>query len=124
MRMLHHISLPVAIIEKSSALYDAALSALGYKRVCSGNNFAGHGIEEGEDLFAIKQTDPTTPAGSGFHLAFGAPSREAVDNFYKAAISHGAIDNGKPGLREHYSPDYYAAFIIDLDGHRIEAVIK
>ena len=124
MRLLHHISLPVVSIEKSSALYDAALMPLGYRRVCSGKDFSGYGIEEGKDHFAIKEINPSTSAGPGFHLAFGAPSREAVDRFHEAAISNGAKDNGKPGFREHYGPNYYAAFIIDLDGHRIEAVIN
>lgn len=121
--MLHHISLPVANIEKSTALYDAALSALGYRRVCSGKDFAGYGIEDGNDQFAIKQINPSTSAGPRFHLAFSAPSRKAVDQFYEVALSNGATDNGNPGLRKQYSPTYYAAFIIDLDGHRIEAVI-
>ena len=124
MRMLHHISLPVSNIEKSSELYDAALSALGYKRVCFGEDFAGYGVEDGKDQFMLKQIDPSTTAGPRFHLAFGAPSRNAVDNFHQAAISKGATNNGEPGLREHYGPMYYAAFIIDLDGHRIEAVIN
>ena len=122
--MLHHISLPVTSIEKSSVLYDAALSALGYKRVCSGDDFTGYGIEDGKDQFAIKQIDPSASAGPRFHLAFSAPSHEAVDHFHEIALSNGATDNGKPGLREHYGPNYYAAFIIDLDGHRIEAVIN
>ena len=57
-------------------------------------------------------------------MAFGAPSHEAVDEFHKAAMAMGAKDDGKPGLRTHYGPTYYAAFIIDFDGHRIEAVIN
>ncbi len=120
--MLHHLSLPVADLERSSSLYDAALSALGYRRVCSGNGFAGYGVDDGKDKFAIKHATPSASAGPRFHLAFSAPSREAVDAFHKAALRHGAADNGEPGLRPHYGPNYYAAFIIDLDGHRIEAV--
>jgi len=120
--MLHHVSLPVADLERSSALYDAALAALGYRRVCSGDGFAGYGIDEGKDKFAIKHAVPSASAGPRFHLALAAPSREAVDAFHRAALLHGAADNGRPGLRPHYGPDYYAAFIIDLDGHRIEAV--
>ncbi len=120
--MLHHISLPVADLERSSTLYDAALAALGYRRVCSGSGFAGYGVEDGKDKFAVKHAVPSESAGPRFHLAFAAPSREAVDAFHRAALQHGAIDNGGPGLRLHYGPSYYAAFIIDLDGHRIEAV--
>jgi catechol 2,3-dioxygenase-like lactoylglutathione lyase family enzyme len=120
--MLHHVSLPVADLESSGALYDAALAALGYRRVCSGRGFAGYGIEDGKDKFALKHSLPSASAGPRFHLAFVATSREAVDAFHEAAILHGASSNGAPGLRAHYGPDYYAAFVIDLDGHRIEAV--
>ena len=120
--MLHHVSLPVADLEGSSALYDAALAALGYRRVSSGQGFAGYGIEDGKDKFSIKLSVPSASAGPRFHLAFVAISRDAVDAFHEAAILHGASSNGAPGLRAHYGPSYYAAFIIDLDGHRIEAV--
>jgi catechol 2,3-dioxygenase-like lactoylglutathione lyase family enzyme len=122
--MLHHISLPVINLEKSSKLYDESLSALGFKRVCFADSFVGYGIEEGKDQFAIKQTDIPASTGPRFHLAFAAPTRKAVDDFYKLALSNGAKDDGRPGIRGHYGPDYYAAFIIDLDGHRIEAVIN
>ena len=124
MRMLHHISLPVADLKRSTSLYDAILAALGYRCVCAGEDYAGYGVEENEDLFMIKQTDPSASAGPRFHLAFGAPSRKAVDEFHKSALANGATDDGKPGPRVHYGPKYYAAFIVDLDGHRIEAVIE
>jgi catechol 2,3-dioxygenase-like lactoylglutathione lyase family enzyme len=122
--VLHHISLPVSDLDKSTRLYDAALSELGYRRVCSGGDFAGYGVEDNEDKFAIKQIRPSACAGRRFHLAFTAPSRESVDRFHATALRHGATDDGRPGLRRHYGPAYYAAFIIDLDGHRIEAVIN
>ncbi len=111
-------------LERSCALYDAALGALGYRRVSSARGFAGYGSEEGRDRFALMQVGSAAPAGAGFHLAFAAPSRSAVDAFHRAALEHGATDNGRPGLRAHYGADYYAAFIIDPDGHRIEAVHK
>lgn len=60
----------------------------------------------------------------GFHLAFSAPSREAVDSFHKNALENSGHDNGPPGLRPHYGPTYYAAFVVDPDGHHIEAVIN
>lgn len=122
--MLHHVSLPVADLERSVVLYDAALGALGYRRVVDAPSFAGYGLEEGEDKLGLKQTAPSQAAGPGFHLALAAPSRAAVDAFHAAALRHGAADNGRPALRAHYGPRYYAAFIIDLDGHRIEAVHK
>ncbi len=122
--MLHHVSLPVASIEKASRLYDAALSTLGYRRVHDDEVFIGYGVEDGKDKLAISEVSPTVTAGPGFHLAFSAPSREAVDSFHESALAHGATDNGAPGLRPHYGPNYYAAFVIDLDGHHIEAVIN
>ncbi|WP_369819207.1 hypothetical protein [Pelomonas sp. Root1444] len=64
------------------------------------------------------------PPGAGFHIAFSASSRKAVDQFHAAALAHGGIDNGAPGLRKHYGPNYYAAFVVDPEGHRIEAVIN
>lgn len=122
--MLHHISLPVTNLSKSKALYNAALTELGFRCVGSGRNFAGYGIEDNKDKFALKQTLAAGSAGPGFHLAFSAPSRAAVDRFHAQALEHGAKSNGAPGLRLHYGPHYYSAFIIDLDGHRIEAVIN
>jgi len=122
--MLHHISLPVADLKRSSELYDVILSTLGYRRVCEAQGFTGYGIEDDNDMFALKETRPAAAAGPGFHLAFSAPSRAAVDEFHKAALANGATDDGKPGLRAHYGPNYYAAFIVDPDGHRIEAVVE
>ena len=122
--MLHHISLPVADLERSARLYDKVLAALGYRRVFSSKNFVGYGVEEGKDKFAIVASQNAISAGPGFHLALAAPSREAVDQFHQIALELGAVNNGTPGLREHYGPHYYAAFIIDPDGHRIEAVIN
>jgi catechol 2,3-dioxygenase-like lactoylglutathione lyase family enzyme len=85
----------------------------------------GYGMRDGEDKFALKlQGAGARAPGPGFHLAFAAPSREAVVEFHRAALLHGGSDNGAPGLRPHYGPDYFAAFVIDPDGHRIEAVFK
>ncbi|MEZ5893913.1 MAG: VOC family protein [Parvularculaceae bacterium] len=122
--MLHHISFPVSDLARATALYDAALGALGFARVCTTDKFSGYGAAGGEDVFGLFATENAQAAGAGFHLAFAAPSRDAVDRFHAAAIKHGARDNGAPGLREKYGPDYYAAFVIDLDGHRLEAVFK
>lgn len=120
--MIHHVSLPVADLERATALYDSALAALGYHRVLDAPGFAGYGVDDGKDKIALKRMVPSAAAGPGFHIAIAAPSRRAVDAFHAAALLHGATDDGRPGLRPHYGPDYYAAFIIDLDGHRIEAV--
>lgn len=123
--MLHHISFGVTDLQRSGAFYDAVLMPLGYRRVWSDATAVGYGIHTGQDKFAIKLQHPgTSPPGGGFHLAFFAPSRESVEAFHLAAMAHGGKDNGPPGLRPHYGPAYYAAFAIDPDGHRIEAVIN
>ncbi len=129
--MLHHISFGVSDIERSAKFYDAVLAALGYERVWTdagkGKSGAavGYGEKGGGDKFAIKlqQGVPLAP-GPGFHLAFAAKSRAAVDAFHLAAMQTGGSDNGAPGLRLHYGPAYYAAFVVDPDGHHIEAVIN
>lgn len=129
--MLHHISFGVSDIECSAEFYDAALSALGYVRVWDDlrpgepDQAVGYGMKGGGDKLALKlcphgQRSP----GPGFHLAFAAPSRRAVSAFHEAALAAGGKDNGKPGLRPHYGPNYYAAFVIDPDGHAIEAVFN
>jgi catechol 2,3-dioxygenase-like lactoylglutathione lyase family enzyme len=122
--MLHHLSLAVADLDRAATFYDATLCALGYRRVWSAGDAIGYGVTEGEDKLAIKLVKAGIAVpGSGFHVAFAAPSREAVDRFHSAALHHGGRDNGAPGLRPQYGPDYYAAFVFDPDGHRLEAVI-
>lgn len=122
--MLHHISLPVTDIEASTRLYASALEALGVRLVCKGDGFVGFGFVDNQDKLLLTQRVDATAASAGFHLAFSAPTRLAVDAFYTAALRNGATDNGPPGLRAHYGPNYYAAFVIDPDGHRLEAVCK
>ena len=122
--MLHHISFGVQDLTRSSAFYDAALSPLGYVRVWSDATAVGYGNQGGGDELAIKLRPKGLVApGPGFHVAFAAPTREAVALFHKAALSHGGQENGAPGLRPDYGPHYYAAFVIDPDGYQIEAVI-
>ena len=122
--MLHHLSLAVADLQKAAAFYDAVLLPLAYERVWTFSDAVGYGVPGGGDKFAIKtQAQPVAAPGPGFHLAFAAKSRAAVNAFYATAIAHGARDNGAPGLCPEYGPQYYAAFVFDLDGYPIEAVI-
>jgi catechol 2,3-dioxygenase-like lactoylglutathione lyase family enzyme len=120
--MLHHISLGVRDLDVAAAFYDAALGALGYRRVFADRTAVGYGIEEGKDKFCIKLRSGAAAPGAGFHLAFSAASREAVDAFHAQALAAGGQDNGGPGPRPDYGKHYYAAFVIDPDGHHVEAV--
>jgi catechol 2,3-dioxygenase-like lactoylglutathione lyase family enzyme len=123
--MLGHLSFGVFGLERAIAFYDAALAPLGLVRVWAHERGAGYGPPGRGDLLALKkQAAPVAPPGPGFHLAFNAATREAVDAFYVAAMAAGGADNGAPGLRPHYGPHYYAAFVIDPDGYRLEAVCQ
>jgi catechol 2,3-dioxygenase-like lactoylglutathione lyase family enzyme len=121
--MLHHLSFAVSNLERAAKFYDAVLGALGYGRAWTAANAVGYGRDAGEDKFAIKAAALVKAPSPGFHAAFAAPSRGAVDEFYRKALEHGGSGNGAPGLRPHYGADYYAAFVIDPDGYRIEAMI-
>jgi catechol 2,3-dioxygenase-like lactoylglutathione lyase family enzyme len=120
--MLGHISFGVIDLVRSMAFYDATLTPLGMVRVWTDTDAAGYGRPGGGDKFAIKRRDDTRVPGPGFHLAFNAPNHAAVDAFHRAALATGGRDNGAPGLRPHYGPTYYAAFVFDPDGYALEAV--
>jgi catechol 2,3-dioxygenase-like lactoylglutathione lyase family enzyme len=122
--MLHHISFGVRDLALSGEFYDAALGALGFRRVCEDDDIIGYGVEDDKDLLCLKLRPDATPPGAGFHMAFAAPSRAAVDAFHAAALRVGGMDNGAPGPRPDYGDHYYAAFLVDPDGHHIEAVIN
>jgi len=122
--MLGHLSFGVTDIERAIAFYDIALAPLGMVRVWTSPNGAGYGYPDGGDLLALKPRASASPPGAGFHLAFNASSRAAVDAFHAAALRAGATNNGSPGLRPRYGPTYYAAFVIDPDGYPLEAVCK
>jgi catechol 2,3-dioxygenase-like lactoylglutathione lyase family enzyme len=123
--MLDHIGLTVSDLDRAKAFYGAALAPLGISLLMditaaqSGTaDFAGFGRGE-KPFFWIGNGGP---AAAGIHVAFTAASRDEVDAFYKAALSAGGTDNGAPGLRPHYHPNYYGAFIKDQDSNNIEAV--
>ncbi|TXI07476.1 MAG: VOC family protein [Rhizobium sp.] len=117
--MLDHVTIGVRDLERSRIFYDAALHPLGIERLyAEGERFAGYGARQ-KAFFWIGQRDGLQTAA---HVAFTAESRKIVDEFHRVAILAGGIDNGAPGLRPHYHRNYYGAFILDPDGHNIEAV--
>jgi catechol 2,3-dioxygenase-like lactoylglutathione lyase family enzyme len=129
--MIDHISLPVSDFARSRAFYDKALAAVGYKVTMEITNApdylgAGYGPEGTPEaafwIGASRAPAPAPVSPDGQHVAFQAPGRGAVDAFHNAALAAGGSDNGPPGLRPHYHPNYYAAFVLDPDGHRLEAV--
>jgi catechol 2,3-dioxygenase-like lactoylglutathione lyase family enzyme len=121
--MLSHLSFGVANLARAGAFYDAVLRPLGYVRAWEGEHGIGYGPPGGNDKLALfAQDGPVTPPGAGFHLALAAPSCAAVDAFHAEALRLGGRDDGRPGLRPDYSPTYYAAFVFDLDGYKLEAV--
>jgi catechol 2,3-dioxygenase-like lactoylglutathione lyase family enzyme len=124
--MIDHVGFPVKDYAKSVAFYRAALAALGYSVIMevpgdkteSYAAAAGFGADGKPDFWIGGEGGLT----GVLHVAIVAKSRAAVDAFHKTALAAGGRDNGTPGLRPHYHPDYYAAFVLDPDGHNIEAV--
>ncbi|WP_423602679.1 VOC family protein [Sphingomonas sp. MS122] len=120
--MIDHLGIPVTDIVASRRFYEAALAPLGYRVMGEetnglGNNIVLMGVDEVDFVIADGE-----PVSDGVHHAFRAESREAVDAFHAAALAAGGKDNGAPGIREDYHPNYYAAFAIDPDGMNVEAV--
>ncbi|RDI99934.1 VOC family protein [Dyella solisilvae] len=125
--MLDHVGLHVSGYERSREFYRKVLTPLGATLVMeiseeqTGDGaHAGFGVD-GRPTFWIGTSQHGASVGP-VHIAFSAPDRGAVDDFYLAAIAAGAKDNGPPGLRPHYHEHYYGAFVLDPDGHNIEAV--
>jgi catechol 2,3-dioxygenase-like lactoylglutathione lyase family enzyme len=120
--MLHHLSIAVTDLPRAMAFYDAALLPLGYARVFTGEEAVGYGYPSQDDLLLLNLQNSVNIPGDGFHLAFAASRPEDVARFHSAALKHGGRCNGPPGLRPDYGDHYYAAFVIDPEGYRIEAV--
>jgi catechol 2,3-dioxygenase-like lactoylglutathione lyase family enzyme len=124
--MLDHVGFAVADAERSRRFYEAALAPLGIglimsvtpEQTQSGGTAHGFG-SNGKPYFWVGDNEQV---GEGTHVAFAAETREQVDAFHEAALAAGGRDNGAPGLRPHYHPDYYGAFVLDPDGLNIEAV--
>ena len=116
--MFDHIGLRVADVRKSARLYAAMLAPLGHVPGSTGEEYAGFGPKEAPAFWLHRDAS----SRKGAHVAFVAPDRGSVDRFHAEGLKAGAKDNGAPGLRTDYAPNYYAAFLIDLDGNNVEAV--
>jgi len=119
---LDHLSIAVADLARAAAFYDAVLGPLGIKRVKDVPGAVGFGTDRPFFWLHPRQRKGAVRPGIGLHICFGAKDRAAVDAFHRAALALGAADNGAPGLRAAYHPNYYGAFVIDPDGYKIEAV--
>ena len=115
---LDHIGFTVADFAKSKAFYLAALAPIGMDVVSAGDDWALMGRDGRPEFWFGSSGTPPGP----IHLAFSARTREEVQAFHAAALAAGGRDNGAPGIRGHYHPNYYGAFVFDPDGHNIEAV--
>ena len=122
--MLDHIGFPVSDYERAKTFYLKALAPLGYSLIMevkqddSDSPAAGFGANGKPDFWIGGEGALNKPV----HIAIEAKDRATVDAFYKAALGAGGRDNGAPGIRAHYHPNYYGAFVLDLDGHNVEAV--
>jgi catechol 2,3-dioxygenase-like lactoylglutathione lyase family enzyme len=119
--MFNHISIGVRDIARTKKFYDAALKPLGFK--CLSESEGGLGYGKDAVALWIGETKKPVPADgqSNLHFCFDAATRKAVDAFHDGALKSGGKDNGKPGLRADYGDNYYAAFVVDPDGYRLEA---
>jgi catechol 2,3-dioxygenase-like lactoylglutathione lyase family enzyme len=119
--MIDHISIGVRDMTKAKRFYDAALKPLGYQCLSEGEGSLGYGREAVAFWISVVDHPVQPDMQSGLHFCFIAPNPKSVDAFYTAALAAGGRDNGNAGLRPDYGPSYYAAFVIDPEGYRIEA---
>ena len=119
--IFNHVQIKVRDLKAARNFYDIIMGILEYEVVLYENIVVGYGTSV-HDMFEIRQQDQDALLSHHVHIAFNAKNKDMVDRFYQAAIENGAKCNGKPGYRPQYEEGYYAAFVIELDGHNIEAV--
>ena len=122
--MFHHISVGVRDVARAATFYDAVLGALGYKRVMEFLPHAiGYGDKQPSFWIQLPRGQQEMTSGNGAHVSFAGFSKAAIESFHAVALTHGGADDGAPGARPDYGPDYFGAFIIDPDGNRLEATL-
>ncbi len=119
--MLNHVSIGVKDLARARHFYDAAMAPLGYKCLYESAEALGYGAKAPVMWLLPSKSPVPADKASGLHFCFDAARRADVDGFHAAALKAGGHDNGKPGLRPDYGDNYYAAFVIDPDGYRLEA---
>ncbi len=120
--MIDHVSVPVSDLSRAAAFYDKVLAPLGYVRLVERAATIGFGKTYPEFWLNLREGLIPAPADSGAHVALRARSEQVVQAFHDAALANGGACDGAPGPREATNPGYYAAFIRDMDGNRVEAV--
>jgi catechol 2,3-dioxygenase-like lactoylglutathione lyase family enzyme len=120
--MIDHVSIGVRDLARAAALYEAALGAIGYRKLDVRPQTVGFGKRYSEFWLNQRTDMPAVRTESGAHICLRAASMQAVDAFHAAALAAGATSDGAPGVRSQYGDNYYAAFIRDPDGNRVEAV--
>lgn len=121
--IVHHLSLGTNDFDRAAAFYDRVMPTIGARKVMSFPGAAAYGKQFPEFWIQTPLDRDTAATGNGTHVAFIATSREAVDAFHAAALDAGGTDDGPPGPRAEYGPDYYCCFVRDPDGHKIEAAV-
>ncbi len=119
--IMSHVSVGVADVARATAFYDTVLATVGAKRIVEHPGGVAYGKQFPEFWVGPPHNGETPTVGNGVHFGFLANSREEVDAFHAAALEAGAKDDGPPGPRADYGPEYYGCFVRDLDGHKIEA---
>ncbi len=119
--ILSHVSVGTNDFERAVAFYDRVLPTLGCRRVAEHPGAVAYGKRFPEFWVQRPFDDGAASVGNGTHIGFIAPSKEAVDSFHRTAVAAGGIDNGPPGPRPDYGDPYYGCFVLDPDGHKIEA---
>jgi catechol 2,3-dioxygenase-like lactoylglutathione lyase family enzyme len=123
--MLNHVSVGVTDVMRAAKFYDAVLATLGYKRVADYSPHAiGYGTNRPEFWIGAPHDQRPMSVGNGTHLGFSARSKAQVNKFHEVALREGGSNNGEPGPRPDYGPEYYGAFVYDLDGNKIEATVQ
>ena len=121
--MLGYATIGTNDMSRAMPFYDAVMEALGHGRFFTAATHVGYGDENSYQTWVVNPYDgAAATVGNGTHIAFLAPNRAAVDAAHAAALAHGGTDEGPPGLRTHYHPDYYGAYFRDPDGNKLQVV--